>query len=71
MVNPALMEQVDRLSASELVELRDVIDVKIGGDVPAGQWAILEQRVADADANPDDYITLAEWKTRRRAHGTA
>jgi hypothetical protein len=40
------MEQVDRLSASELVELRDVIDVKIGNDVPAGQWAILEQRVS-------------------------
>jgi hypothetical protein len=71
MVNPALMQQVDQLSASELVELRAAIDVKIGNDVQAGQWAVLEQRVADADANPKDYITLDEWKTSRRSHRTA
>lgn len=71
MVNTALMEQVDRLSRSELVELRDAIQAKLRDDVPAGQWAILEQRVAEADANPDDYITLDEWKARRRARRTA
>lgn len=27
-------------------------------DLPAGQWAILEQRVAEANANPDGYLTL-------------
>lgn len=68
MVNVALMEQVDRLSPSELVELRDVIQAKLRDDVSAGQWAILEQRVAEADANPDDYITLEAWKARRRVH---
>ena len=71
MVNTALMEQVDRLSLSELVELRDVIQAKLGDDVPAGQWAILEQRVAEADASPDDFIALDEWKARRRARRTA
>lgn len=71
MVNPALMEQVDQLSPSELVELRDAIQAKLGDEVPAGQWAILEQRVAEADANPDDYITLDAWKARRRARRTA
>ena len=71
MVNTALMEQVDRLSRSELVELRDAIQAKLRDDVPAAQWAILEQRVAEADANPDDYITLDEWKARRRARRTA
>ncbi|WP_292726096.1 hypothetical protein [Microbacterium sp. UBA837] len=70
MVNTALMEQVERLSPSELVELRDVIQAKLGDDVPSGQWAILEQRVAEADANPDDYITLDELKARRRARRT-
>lgn len=65
------MEQVDRLSASELVELRDAIEAKLVGEVPVGQWAILEQRVAEADANPDDYMTLDEWKSRRHAHRTA
>lgn len=71
MVNPALMEQVDQLSPSELAELRDAIQAKLGDDVPSDQWAILEQRVVDADANPDDHITLDEWKARRRARRTA
>lgn len=67
-MNPALMEQVDRLSPSELAELRDAIEAKLGDEVSAGQWAILEQRVAAADANPDEYITLDEWKARRTRH---
>ncbi|MEN2741058.1 hypothetical protein ABCS02_25020 [Microbacterium sp. X-17] len=71
MVNPALMEQVDQLSPSELVELRDAIQTKLGDDVPAGQWAILEQRVAEADGKPDDYVTLDEWKAQRAARRTA
>ena len=71
MVNTALMEQVDRLSPSELVELRDAIQAKLGDDAPAGQWAILKQRVVEADAHPDDYITLDDWKARRRARRTA
>lgn len=70
MVNTALMKQVDRLSPSELVELRDAIQAKLD-DIPTGQWPILEQRVAEANANPDDYITLDEWKARRRARRTA
>ncbi len=71
MVNAALMDQLERLSPSELVELRDVIEAKLGDDVPAGQWAILEQRVADADANPDDFITLDQWKALRSARRSA
>jgi len=64
------MEQVDRLTPSELVELRDAIQAKLD-HVPAGQWAILEQRVAQADGNPDDYITLDEWKAHRRTRRAA
>lgn len=71
MVGTALMEQVDRLSPSELAELRDVIQARLGDDVPANHWAFLEQRVAEADASPDDYITLDERKTRRRARWMA
>lgn len=71
MVNTTLLEQVERLSPSELVELRDVIQAKLDNDVPAGQWVILEQRVAEADTNPDDYITLDEWKTRRHERRSA
>ncbi len=67
MVNTMLLEQVARLTPSELLELRDVIQAKLDDDVPAGQWAILEQRVTEADANPDDFITLDEWTARRRA----
>ncbi|MCC7128045.1 MAG: hypothetical protein IT192_04420 [Microbacteriaceae bacterium] len=71
MVNPGIMEQLDRLSASELVELRDAIQARLGEEASTEQWAILEQRVTEADANPDDYIPLDEWKTRRRARRTA
>lgn len=65
MVSKSLMEQVDRLSPSELVELRDAIQARLGDEIPADQWEILAQRVAEADANPEDYITLDEWKARR------
>ena len=64
MVDSTLMKQIDRLSTAELIELRDAIQAKLD-DVPAGQWAILEQRVSEADANPDDYLTLDEWSARR------
>ncbi|MFT4187060.1 MAG: hypothetical protein QM621_00600 [Aeromicrobium sp.] len=67
MLDSTILERVDQLSATELIELRDAIEVKLGHDVPAGQWALLERRVADADARPDDHITLDEWKARRRA----
>ena len=66
-----LLEQVERLSPTELVELRDVIQAKLDDDMSAGQWTILEQRVAEADANPDDFMTLDEWKARRRARRSA
>ncbi len=59
-----------RLSPSELVELREVVRARLRDDVSAGQWAILEQRVAEADANPDGCITLEDWKARRRAKPT-
>lgn len=71
MVNTALREQIERLSPSELLELRNVIQAKLDDDLSVAQWAVLEQRIADADENPDDYITLDEWKTRRRTRRTA
>lgn len=71
MVSTTLLEQLDRLSPSELVELRNAIQTKLGDSIPAGQWAILEDRVAEADTNADDYITLDEWKTLRQARRTA
>lgn len=71
MVNAALVEQLDWRSPSELAEVRDLIQAKLGGDVPSSQWATLEQHVAEADADPSDYITLDEWKARRRTRRTA
>jgi hypothetical protein len=66
-VNPGLIEQVNRLNSLEVAELRDVIVAKPDADVPAGQWAILERRVAEANANLGDYITVDEWKAGRVA----
>lgn len=71
MVNAALMEQVRRLSAPELAELRDAIDARLAGESSEEPWGALEQRVIEADAAPDDYVTLEEWKAQRRERRTA
>lgn len=71
MVESTLMQQVDQLSPSELVELRDAIEARLEREVPPDQWALLAERVAEADANPDDFITLDEWKLRRRSQRSA
>ena len=64
------MEQVRQLSSAELADLRDVIEARLAGESAECSWGVLEQRVVEADAAPDDYITLEEWKARRRERRT-
>lgn len=71
MVDSALVEQVMRLDAAARLELRDAIDESLGDEVVAPEiWELLEQRVAEPDANPDDYVSLdddeREVRARRR-----
>ena len=65
MVNLALMEQIEQLSTAELAELRDVIDAKLHESSDSDLWITLESRVAEVEANPDEYITFDEWRTNR------
>jgi len=71
MVNHALLEQVLGLDESARRELRAVIDDSLDdGYVSPEIAAIIDQRIADADANPDDYVTLDEdeREVRSRRH---
>lgn len=71
MVNEALLEQVNQLSTAELAELRGVIEARLADQIPAGQWAILDQRIHEADENPGDFITLDEFKTKLQQRRSA
>ena len=70
----ALFQQLglDKLSLAERLDLIDDLWESI--DDGSGQFEIpeehrreLERRIADADANPDAGIPLAEWKARLAA----
>lgn len=66
MVNPALKSQVEQLDEAGLLELRGVIDARLDDYVSPAIAAIIDQRIAEADANPDDYVTLAEFERKLR-----
>jgi hypothetical protein len=71
MVDHALLEQVLQLDESARRELRAVIDDSLDdGHVSPEIAAVINQRIADADANPDDYVTLDddEHEVRSRRH---
>lgn len=61
MVDRALLEQVLQLEESARRELRAAIDDSLDdGYVPSEIAAMIDQRIAEADANPGDYVTLDE-----------
>jgi hypothetical protein len=68
MVDQALLEQVMRLDESARRELRDALDDSLDdGYVSTAIAAIVDQRIAEADANPDDFVTLDEDERLLRA----
>lgn len=68
MVDQALLEQVMRLDESARRELRAAIDGSLDdGYVSPEIAAIIDQRIAEADANPDDFVTLDEDERLLRA----
>lgn len=72
MVKPELLEQVLQLDESARRELRDAIDVSLGdGYMSPEIAAIIDQRIAEADANPDDYVTLEDFMSELRSRRTA
>lgn len=72
MVNHALIEQVLGLDESARRELRAVIDDSLDDGYVSPEIAtIIDQRIANADANPDDYVTLDEFEREVRSRRTA
>ena len=71
MVNHDLLEQVLGLDDSARRELRAAIDDSLGdGYMSPEIAAIIDQRIADAEANPADYVTFDEFEreVRSRRH---
>lgn len=72
MVDHALLEQVLGLDESARRELRAAIDESLDdGYVSPEIAAIIDQRIANADANPDDHVTLDEFEREVAARRTA
>lgn len=72
MVDHALLEQVLRLDESARRELRAVIDDSLDdGYVAPDIAAVIDQRIAEADANPNDVVTLDEFEHEVRSRRTA
>lgn len=68
MVDNALLTQVMHLDEAERRELRDAIDESLPDYVAPEMVALLTERIAEADASPDDYLSFDEFK-RRIAEG--
>lgn len=67
-----LLEQVMRLDESARRELRDAIEESLDdGYVSPEIAAIIDQRIADADANPDDFVMLDDFEREVRARRSA
>lgn len=72
MVDNALLEQVMRLDEPTRRELRDAIDHSLDdGFVSPAIAAIIDQRIKDADANPNDFVTLADFEREVRERRSA
>lgn len=72
MVDHALLRQVLRLDEPARRDLRAAIDDSLDdGYVSPEIAAIIDERIAEADANPSDYVTLDEDERefRARRHG--
>ncbi|MFT4216941.1 MAG: hypothetical protein QM619_07110 [Micropruina sp.] len=67
MVDQALLEralQLDEPARRELiVALQNSLD---DGEVPSEIAAIIDQRITEADANPDGFVTLDEFEKHAR-----
>ena len=69
MVDPVLMEQVEQLSESDLLELRRAIDAKLDEYVPAAILVEIEQRLTEIGPDPvTDYVTVDKFRRQVRTH---
>lgn len=67
MVDHDLLERVLRLDIDARRELRDAIDESLPAEVAPGLAALLDARIADADAHPDAGVPWEVVRDRARA----
>lgn len=69
MVDPALLSQVERLSAAERLELIEAVWATLSDDqtaLTAAEEELLDSRIQDAENNPDDQTSWPEVRERLR-----
>jgi len=72
MVDQAFLERALQLDEPARRELISVLQGSLDdGTVSPEVAAIIDQRIADADANPDDFMALDEFEREVRARRTA
>lgn len=72
MVDHALLAQVLGLDESTRRELRAAIDNSLDdGYVSPEIAAVIDRRIAQADANPDDFVMLDKFEREVRSRRTA
>ncbi|MCL2422802.1 MAG: hypothetical protein FWD11_02735 [Micrococcales bacterium] len=72
MVDQALVEQVMRLDEAARRELWTMIGSSFdAGDVCEEVAAIIDERIAEADAHPEDFVTLQDDERELRARRAA
>lgn len=67
MVDHDLLERVLRLNADARRELRDAIDQSLPVEVTAELAPLLDGRIAEADAHPEDAVPWEAVRDRARA----
>lgn len=67
MVDHDLLERVLSLDADARRELRDAIDQSLPVEVTAELAALLDARIAEADADPEDAVPWEVVRDRARA----
>ena len=72
MVAQALLEQVMRLDESTRRELRDAIEDSLDDRYVSPEIAaIIDRRIAEADADPDGFMTLDDFEREVQARRSA
>lgn len=72
MVDQALLEQVMRLDESTRRELRDAIEDSLDDRYVSPEIAaIIDRRIAEADADPDGFMTLDDFEREVQARRSA
>lgn len=71
-MDQALLERVLQLDADERRELVTAVQESLDDEEPTPEVAaLIDERIAETDANPDDFVSLDEFEREVRANRRA